>query len=298
MGSQHFHITHNVGCLDILKTFFPKKFDLVNGLMQMGYFSGHGVVGFLGTSLYERFGYKVPFMLATSVLTFATIVTLIFIPACPSIAVADAVKDKKKTDLNDSSDETSISFLVLFPALACMLINCVYMYLQIATAPYLYEKFNIPLTVGGSVLVTVSAGVTIGSGLSGMITQSRLIDPYTQMIIGSAMVALGLLTMFPSPYFSFIYNYAPYIAYPAAFLSGVGDPVITIPTLRAMTDLQILIKGKCTGKNEVGIFGIWIIGTHCATYSGALVGGVLIEYLSYTAYLLAGLCCASLVMII
>ena len=114
---------HNVGCLDILKTFFPKKFDLVNGLMQMGYFSGHGVVGFLGTSLYERFGYKVPFMLATSVLTFATIVTLIFIPACPSIAVADAVKDKKKTDLNDSSDETSISFLVLFPALACMLIN-------------------------------------------------------------------------------------------------------------------------------------------------------------------------------
>ena len=288
---------HNVCCLDILKTLFPHKFDLVTGLMQMGYFSGHGVGEFSGTSLYENFGYKVPFMFATSVLTFGTIINLIFLPACPSIAVADGVKDEKKGDLDDSSDETSISYLVFFPAFACMLINCVYMYLQIATAPYLYEKFNIPLTVGGSVLVTVSAGVAIGSSLSGMLAQSKIIDSYTQMIIGSAMVALGLLAMFPSPYFSLIYNYVPYIAYPSALLAGVGDPIITIPTLRAMTNLQISIKGKCTGKNEVGIFGIWMMGTSCAAYSGALVGGVLIEYLSYynAAYLLAALCCVSLV---
>ena len=52
----------NIASLDMLKSTYPDKFDFVNGLMQMGYFSGHGAGEFVGVVLYTKFGYKVPFV--------------------------------------------------------------------------------------------------------------------------------------------------------------------------------------------------------------------------------------------
>lgn len=285
---------HNVCCMDMLKNLFPRKFDFVMGLMQMGYYSGHGVGEFTGTALYDKFGYRVPFIYSATGLFFITACSFIFLPSCPSIAAGDEVNNKKEEGL-DGKSTPSTTALVFFPVFACMLINCVYAYLQIASTPYLYEKFGIPLSIGGTVLVTVSIGIAIGSSLSGTIAQTGLVNTYTQMAVGALVVGLGLLLMFPSPSLHFLYNNVPYIAYPAVLMSGIGDPMVAIPALRAMTDLQTMVHGECTGKNEISIFGFWMLGTACSAYSGALVGGALIQLLSYqnAAYLLVIICCIS-----
>ena len=291
----------NIAFLDIMKTLFPNKLDMMNGLMQMGYFSGHGVGEYVGVVLYERYGYKVPFMFSSSWMVFSAIMFATILPPCPSISLTEAsvgnnANEDDVADDEETSQQTVTNWIIV-PVCACMLINCVYAFLQISTIPYLYEKFNIPLTVGGTVLVTVSAGNAIGSSLSGLISQSGIINTYIQMAIGAGMVGLGLLLMFPTPSIPFLYNIVPYIAYPAVLLSGMGDPIITVPTLRAMTDLQTKIKGVCTGKNSISIFSIWMMGSSCACYAGAMVGGTLLEYLTYQdgAILMASVCGFSMV---
>jgi len=206
--------------------------------------------------------------------------------------VSFLVTPDKDTEETADGEATDVSYLVFLPVCACMLVNGAYSYLQIATTPYLLEEFNIPLSVGGTVLAVVSAGVAIGSTLSGAIAQRGIVNVYTQMGIGSLMVAAGLLIMFPSPAISFIYTNIPYIAYPAGFLTGVGDPIITVATLRAMTELQSKVKGACEGKTYINIFGIWLVGFSSAGYFGTFAGGILLQWLSYRngTHLLASLC--------
>ena len=178
-----------------------------------------------------------------------------------------------------------------------MLINCVYACLQIMITPYLLDTFEIPLSVGGTVLVSLSAGIAVGSVVSGTLTQSGICNAYTQMAFGAGSVALGLLLLFPNPSLTFFYSNIRYLAYPAVLLCGIGDPVITVPTLRAITDLQIMIKGKCTGKNSISLFSVWMMASWGAMYSGTIVGGFMMEYLSYLsgAYILVSFSCVSIV---
>ena len=83
-----FEFAKNIASLDLLKTLYPSKFDFVNGFLQMGYFSGHGVGEYLGIILYEQFGYKVPFLYTTMVILLNVILSFFFLPSCPSISQA------------------------------------------------------------------------------------------------------------------------------------------------------------------------------------------------------------------
>ena len=286
----------HVACLEIIQIVFPDRFDFMNGLMQMGYFSGQGVGQAVGAALYERFGYKVPFIYGSSGLIFATILTCLFIPPCPSLAAKSPGKKRNQSGPEGSVDEvdegSALSYLVFLPVCACVIVNCGYAYLQIATTPYLLEEFSIPLSVGGTVLATVSAGVAIGSSLSGAIIQSKIINVYTQMASGAVLVGVGLLVMFPSPSISFVYNNIPFIAYPAGFLTGVGDPIITVATLRAMIDIQTKLMGACEGQTYLNLFSIWLISHGGAAYFGTFAGGILLQMLSYQngTKLLVSLC--------
>ena len=109
-------------------------------------------------------------------------------------------------------------------------------------------------------------------------------------------------TMGPGEYHAFYYQKVREIRiyfriYLNIFPLGMGDPVMAVPTLVAMTSLQTLITGRCTGSNSLNIFGIWLISTTCANYAGALIGGALMEFLTYeyAAYLLCIVCSMGLV---
>ena len=220
--------------LDIAKTLFPDHFELINGLIQMGYYSGTGLGSFIGIALYEGCGYKAVYLYCTCVMVVVMLIFSVNIPACPSITLIES-KDDEVTQ--------GVTRYVFLPAAACTLINCVYAFLNISTTPYLYHTFNVPLQLGGFVLIILSGGFALGSSLSGAIANTRVVNTYTQMACGSGMVGLGLLLLFPSPSVTLLYNVTPYMAYPAALIAGIGDPMITIPTLLAMTTLQVQRTG-------------------------------------------------------
>ena len=229
--------------------------------------------------------------------------TIIIIHTCHLINVfffrtaSFAILTVHYSDADEDEDGAGLTYYILFPVSACIMVSCVYAYLQISITPYLLTQFDEDLEIGGTVLIALSVGIAIGSVLSGVVTQSGVVSSYTQMAVGSGMVGTGLLLMFPSPRQKWFYNNVPYIAYPAVVLSGMGDPVMAVPTLVAMTDLQTLVTGRCTGQHSLSIFGIWLISTTCANYMGALVGGALMEFLTYeyAAYLLVSVCAGGLV---
>ena len=51
---------------------------------------------------------------------------------------------------------------------------------------------------------------------------------------------MGLLMTFPPESLPAIYNVSPILAYPGVFIAGIGDPFMTIATLRALLNMQVI----------------------------------------------------------
>ena len=126
---------------------------------------------------------------------------------------------------------------------------------------------------------------------SGLMCQSHMMSCYTQMVLGAGLVMLGILLMFPHPSLHWLYNGGLLVAYIAVFIAGVGDPLLSVPTLKAMTDIQNGV-GKASPAQLNRIAGMWLMGTCCSSYTGQLIGGVFMNYLEFYqgAYILSGMC--------
>ena len=315
--------------IDLTKSQFGRDFDSVNSLIQMGVYAGHGLGAAAGSGLYDRFGYNAPFYLVTAMLLLPITLTAVFVPNCPSHTVAGGDREKKilvgEEETSSSENEEVTAFLdlktleygtcsdqekeansreeprltpfIAVPLVGTMLVNIVYGYLQITITPYLNRKFDISIGDGGLVLATVSVGMVLGSLTSAYLMRGHKISAYTQMIMGSVFVGAGILLMFPIEYISFLYKNSPYLAFPAAFLAGFGDPLITIASLTAMKNVQLKMTGGITPDQEILIGGTWLIGFLALCFAGQEIAGFITDYLEYWvgALILFGMSCVSFV---
>ena len=110
---------------------------------------------------------------------------------------------------------------------------------QVTVTPFLKEQFQKSISYGGTVLTLVSVGMAAGSFGVGFLLQKKILTKFTAMALGAFFVFMGLLVTFPPEYLPTIYNLAPIIAFPGVFIAGVGDPLMTIATIRALYDLQV-----------------------------------------------------------
>jgi hypothetical protein len=109
----------------------------------------------------------------------------------------------------------------------------------VAVTPFLHENFNKSISYGGTVLVMVSVGMAIGSVSSGALLQRKILNQYTIMAIGAFSIGVGLMLAFPPEFIPSFYDLAPILAFPGVLLAGIGDPLMTISTLRALYNLQV-----------------------------------------------------------
>ena len=110
---------------------------------------------------------------------------------------------------------------------------------QVSVTPFLKEQFNKSISYGGAVLTLVSVGMCIGSLSVGILLQKRIVSHFTAMAIGALCVCFGLLVTFPPEFLPTMYHLSPITAFPAVFIAGVGDPLMTIATLKALYDIQV-----------------------------------------------------------
>ena len=110
---------------------------------------------------------------------------------------------------------------------------------QVTLTPFLHDEFNKSISYGGTVLIFGSLGMAIGSLVGGVVLQKKIFNHYTMMASGALGVFVGLLMAFPPEFMTPVYRMAPYLAVPGTLIAGIGDPVITVSTLRAMYNLQV-----------------------------------------------------------
>ena len=78
-----------------------------------------------------------------------------------------------------------------------------------------------------------------GSLIGGALLQRKIFNHYTLMAGGALAVMAGLLLAFPPELLTPLFEIAPYTAVVGTLLAGIGDPVITVSTLRGLYSLQV-----------------------------------------------------------
>ena len=82
-------------------------------------------------------------------------------------------------------------------------------------------------------------GMVIGSLAAGVLLQKKILNHYTIMLCGALSIGVGLVLAFPPEFLTSVYSLAPILAFPGVLLAGIGDPLVTIATLRALYNLQV-----------------------------------------------------------
>ena len=127
-----------------------------------------------------------------------------------------------------------------------------------------------------------AVGIAVGSVVSGAVSQRKIVSTYVQMGAGAVMVGIGILFTFPPSSIKLLYDNAPYVGYPAVFLASFGDPMVTIPALRAMLDMQVQIKGRITPEQTTFITCTWSVGYMAFYYSGSFISGWFLDCVSFS----------------
>ncbi|XP_063687244.1 uncharacterized protein LOC134820667 [Bolinopsis microptera] len=287
--------------IDFINANFPEEFDMVNGLVNMGYFSGHGVAEAVGCVIYDKIGYTAAYGFTAVVALLAATSSFFFIPNTRTyLSTQDDISDDDQTMLKTGSKKNKLTKLLIIPMIATMLINANYGVIQVTVTPFLKEEFNKSISYGGTVLTLVSIGMATGSVSVGVILQKKILNPLTAMGIGATCIFTGLLVTFPPQSLPALYELSPILAYPGVFTAGLGDPIMTIATLRALCDIQLQKKGLLTPKMVTRITSIWIVGYSSMYYAGSFIAGTLMDYFSYSASaeILAGFCLIALLICI
>ena len=274
--------------VDFINAQHPTEFDFVNGLLNMGYFSGMGMAEVFGCLLYDSYGYLYPFLFSSTIALLSTFLIAIAIPKS-----ATYLASQEETDLVNPS--TRLSKAIILPLIACMIINLNFGVLQVSVTPFLQEVFHKSISYGGIVLIFVSIGMTLSSLVTGMLLQKKVFHHFTIMAFGASCLCLGFVITFPPDQIPIIFNKAPILAIPGVFLSGFGAPMITIATLRALYDMQLQRIGILTPRCVTSLTGIWLVGYSGVFYSGSFLAGVLTDHLTFSdmAEILSAFCLVS-----
>ena len=118
--------------LDFIQANFHSKFDFVNGLLNVGYFSGHGLAEVFGCILYDFFGYEVAYVFSAAVALISVILILLIVPKTRTYLSTEKPKpkDEEAPEIEGSNKAKLTKFLII-PMLCTMCINANYGVLQV-----------------------------------------------------------------------------------------------------------------------------------------------------------------------
>jgi MFS family permease len=119
--------------IDFIHANFPNKFDMLNGLVQVGYFSGNGLGDLFGCIIYERFGYEIAYAISSLIALIAAASAFYFLPNTKtylSIQEDESRDDQETKEIG--SKKMKLSMFLIAPLAATMLINSNYGVLQVS----------------------------------------------------------------------------------------------------------------------------------------------------------------------
>ena len=293
-------------CLALVEStrlWFPNDFQRVNGLIQMGYFAGCGLGQCLGAVLYDHFGYLTPYILTGSLNIIGIVYGSLILPTNNDM-IKTNVSPLVEPDANESNystisenkgeeKENKLSWFVFIPLLSSMLINCIYGYILVATAPFVVDCCGATISLSGGMMLILSFTLALGNILVGYISQFKLLTDNTLMMIGALCTAFGVFVLFPPPLLS-TGSLIP--VYVGIILSGFGDPFLAICSIPEMIAVQRTKTGTVTKNNESQINSYWLSFTFAADHFGGFLAGLFMDYFQFyqSGFVMSSLCVLSI----
>ena len=120
--------------IDFINANFGKKLDFVNGLLNLGYFTGQGIAEVIGCILYDMYGYNAAFMFSAGVALLSVILIMCLLPNTKtylSTPKSETPKVMVPSEKGLTSDQSRLSKFLIIPMVACMCINASYGVLQV-----------------------------------------------------------------------------------------------------------------------------------------------------------------------
>ena len=128
--------------LDFIQANFQNKFDFVNGILNVGYFSGHGLAEVFGCILYDHLGYEVAYVFTAAVALLSVVVILLIVPKTDTyLSTEKSTPKDEEVPIIMGSDKTKLTKFLLIPMLCTMCINANYGVLQVA-----FQNFTLQLS--------------------------------------------------------------------------------------------------------------------------------------------------------
>ena len=114
-----------------------------------------------------------------------------------------------------------------------------------------------------------------------MISQRRWLTPNTQSILGSILVLLGILLLFPPSSLSLLYSNSLYTGYLAISLIGMGDPLVITITIRNMEEIQSHVSHQhLTPHTRSRITSCWLLAWISGETAGKFLAGFFLDVMT------------------
>ena len=126
--------TCNVVTVDFINAQFPEEFDMINGLLNVGYFSSYGMAEVIGSIIYDHFSYEAAYTYSAVIALMAAAGVYFFIPNCKTyLSTQEELPDEDLITEGEAlkSETSKITRLLILPLVAQMLINTSYGVLQV-----------------------------------------------------------------------------------------------------------------------------------------------------------------------
>ena len=161
----------------------------------------------------------------------------------------------------------------------------------------MHEELEKSYSFGGLVFSLSTVGLILGSVISGVVLQGKLIRANTQMLWGAVLMGLAILLTFLPPS---LQHFAAYSSFPAALLAGSGESLVTLAAITAMYDVQRKARGEVTPQCATRIAGLWVVGYAGFYFGGSGLAGAVRGLLSFyhMALVMVGCCALSAIMCI
>ena len=121
----------------------------------------------------------------------------------------------------------------------------------------------------------------LGSILSGLCLQLKILRAYSQMILGVAVLAVGLFILFAPRCFIGLHAAVPYTAFLAVVLIGFAESFVSMAAIQAMYNMQEKVHGKLSPTSLIRITAMWAAGYTTFMYASSFVAGALMEVLPF-----------------
>ena len=123
----------------------------------------------------------------------------------------------------------------------------------------------------------------LGSILSGLCLQLKILRACSQMTIGVAFLAVGLFILFAPRCFIGLHAAVPFTVFPAVVLIGFAETFVSMAALQAMYNMQEKVHGRLSPTSLIRITAMWSAGYTTFCYASSLVAGALMGVLPFEA---------------